>query len=351
MKILVTGSAGFIGFHLTRTLLERGEVVIGIDNINSYYDVGLKYDRLYELGIEKEEIQYRKVIQSKKYPNFTFQRLDITNKKDLISLFNREKPTKVCNLAAQAGVRFSISHPDIYLKSNVEGFLNLLEECRKHQVELFIYASSSSVYGLNREQPYTTSQRTDSPMSLYAATKKTNELIAHTYSYLYNIPTIGLRFFTVYGPWGRPDMSPVIFAKSIIKGSPINIYNHGKMYRDFTYIDDIVHSISLLLKVGIDKHKQDVIPYELYNIGNGNSVCIMDFISMLELYLGKKANKQFLPKHDADMISTLADTADLMRKIKYKPTTPVEDGVRCFSEWFIEYYRTKISADKYIAVS
>lgn len=342
MKILITGIAGFIGFHLAKSLLERGDMVIGIDNINSHYDVELKYDRLFELGINKEKINGSEYIESDVYHNFLFRKLDLTDKRGLQALFAKERPDKVCNLAAQAGVRLSITDPDVYIKANVEGFLNMLEMCRIYPVELFVYASSSSVYGLNREPPFTTEQKTDQPINLYAATKKTNELFSHAYSYLYKIPAIGLRFFTVYGPWGRPDMAPYIFAKSIVDGTPINVYGNGVIFRDFTYIDDIIHSIELILKVGIPKELSNSVPNELYNTGSGNSVCLMDFIAKLESYIGKEVPKIFHPKHDADMILTLAETSGLRSKIGYSPTTRVEEGIQCFADWFLEYYESKM---------
>lgn len=336
MKILITGTAGFIGFHLAKAFIEKGDEVIGVDNINDYYDVNLKLARLTETGIDKHEIRERAIVQSKKYPNYRFVKMDISNKNDVFSLFAGERPEYVCNLAAQAGVRYSLTHPDVYIQTNVNGFLNILEACRHYPVQHLIYASSSSVYGLNREQPYTTEQKTDSPISVYAATKKMNELLAHTYSHLYKIPTTGLRFFTVYGPWGRPDMAPIIFAKSIIDGTPINIYNEGQMYRDFTFIDDIIQSMVLL--ISSEKSETDEL-FQLYNIGNSRSVCLMDFIKAMENKLGADAIKNFLPLQPGDMVSTLADVTKLERKIAYRPNTDMEEGISKFIDWYLDFYK------------
>ncbi len=336
MKILITGTAGFIGFHLAKAFIEKGDEVIGIDNINDYYDVKLKFDRLAETGINKNKIHEGILTQSEKYPNYRFTAMDISNKDELFSLFADERPEYVCNLAAQPGVRYSLTHPDAYIKSNVNGFLNILEACRYYPVKHLIYASSSSVYGLNQEQPYTTEQTTDKPISVYAATKKMNELLAHSYSHLYKIPTTGLRFFTVYGPWGRPDMAPVIFTKSILEGKPIKIYNEGKMYRDFTFIDDIIHSMVLLINHP-RKEKDEL--FQIYNIGNSQSVCLMDFITALESRLGTQAIKEFLPLQSGDMISTLADVSKLQEKISFSPNTNMEKGISLFVDWYLDYYR------------
>ncbi|MCL2027008.1 MAG: NAD-dependent epimerase/dehydratase family protein [Bacteroidales bacterium] len=335
MKILITGTAGFIGFHLAKAFIEKGDEVVGVDNINDYYDVDLKLARLAETGIDKNGIKENVLVQSKKYPNYRFVKIDISNKNDVFSLFADERPEYVCNLAAQAGVRYSLAHPNAYIQSNVDGFLNILEACRYYPVEHLIYASSSSVYGLNKEQPYTTEQATDSPISVYAATKKMNELLAHTYSHLYKIHTTGLRFFTVYGPWGRPDMAPIIFTKSIVEGTPINIYNEGKMYRDFTFIDDIIQSMVLL--INSKKSGNDEL-FQLYNIGNSRSVCLMDFIKALENKLGVDAVKNFLPLQPGDMLSTLADVSKLEKKIAYRPNTDMEKGVGRFVDWYLNFY-------------
>ncbi|MCL2416818.1 MAG: NAD-dependent epimerase/dehydratase family protein [Bacteroidales bacterium] len=335
MKILITGTAGFIGFYLAKTLLEKGHQVVGVDNINDYYDVNLKFARLSESGIDKNEIENLKMVQSKKYQNYRFMKLDISNKDDVFSLFDSERPDCVCNMAAQAGVRFSLTHPNAYIPSNITGFLNILEACRFYTVKQLLYASSSSVYGLNQEQPYTTFQKTDSPISLYAATKKMNELMAHSYSHLYGVPTIGLRFFTVYGPWGRPDMAPFIFTKAIVEQTPINIYNEGKMYRDFTYIDDIIQSIVLLLDKLTEEDDGEL--YRIYNIGNSNSVYLMDFVETLEKKLNTTAIKNFLPLQQGDMISTLADVSELESKTNFRPNTSIEEGVSKLVDWYLSF--------------
>jgi UDP-glucuronate 4-epimerase len=277
-------------------------------------------------------------LQSCKYSNYHFIKLDVTRKKEITQLFARERPDMVCHLAAQAGVRYSLEHPEDYLQNNVSGFLNILETCRYYPVRHLIYASSSSVYGSNRQQPYAVEDRTDHPVSIYAATKKMNELMAHTYSYLYRIPTTGLRFFTVYGPWGRPDMAPFIFAKNILDGTPINIYNHGYMYRDFTYIDDIIQSISLLFDSNMEENATEDIPYYLYNIGNSRSVCLMDFIKTMENCLGINAIKTYFPLQNGDMMSTLADVSGLEKKINFRPVVTMEEGVGRFVHWFRNYY-------------
>lgn len=337
MKILITGTAGFIGFHLARALSEEGHEVIGVDNINDYCEAGLKYARLAETGIDRAEITLNKTVRSKYYPNCRFVKLDISDRDGVFSLFADERPEYVCNLAAQAGVRFSLVRPDVYIQSNVTGFLNILEACRFYPVEQLLYASSSSVYGLNGEQPYRTDQAADRPVSVYAATKKMDELLAHAYSHLYRIPATGLRFFTVYGPWGRPDMAPFIFAKSMIEGTPIEIYNNGQMYRDFTYVDDIVRSIILLLNAKRTEH--DAL-YQIYNIGNSRSVCLMDFIKTMERKLGVSAVKKFLPLRQGDMISTLADVSELEHKIACRPDTSIQEGIGRFIDWYTDFYGT-----------
>jgi len=339
MKILVTGTAGFIGFHLAKSLLKNGHQVIGIDNINEYYDVNLKLARLAETGIEAAEIREATMVQSKTYPNYRFMKLDISNKDDVFSLFETEHPDCVFNLAAQAGVRFSLEQPNAYIQSNVTGFLNILEACRFYPVKQLLYASSSSIYGLNQEQPYKTTQKTDTPINVYAASKKMNELLAHTYSHLYKIPTTGLRFFTVYGPWGRPDMAPSLFTKAIIEQAPIKIYNEGKMYRDFTYIDDIVQSMVQLLDALLTENDGEL--YKLYNIGNSNSVYLMDFIEALEKKLKTTAVKEFHPLQQGDMISTLADVSELERKTNFRPNTSIQDGVNKFIDWYLSFNNIK----------
>ena len=298
MRILVTGTAGFIGFHLAKKLLERGDEVIGLDSINDYYDINVKYGRLTETGIEKEKIEYAEFVQSSKYPNYKFVQLNLEDRKAVLELFEKEKFDKVVNLAAQAGVRYSIENPFAYIESNINGFINILEGCRHNNVKHLAYASSSSVYGLNEQMPFSTSSNVDHPMSLYAATKKSNELMAHTYSHLYNLPTTGLRFFTVYGPWGRPDMALFLFTKAALEGKTIDVFNNGDMLRDFTYIDDIVEGV---VRVTDNPAKSNPnwngknpdpstssAPYKIYNIGNNNPVKLMDFIEAIEKTLGKK---------------------------------------------------------------
>ncbi len=331
MKILVTGTAGFIGYHLAKKLLERGDEVVGIDNINDYYDVNLKYARLKELGIKQADIEENKLTQSSVYPQHWFIKANLEDAAALNRLFETQKFDAVCNLAAQAGVRYSIENPHAYIQSNVVGFMNILEACRNYGVKNLSYASSSSVYGLNESQPFKTTDKTDTPISLYAATKKSNELMAHTYSHLYGIQTTGLRFFTVYGPWGRPDMAPMLFADAISNDRAIKVFNHGKMSRDFTYIDDIVDGI---IKV-IDNPSN----YNVYNIGNNAPVSLMEFIETLEDALGKKAEKNFMPMQPGDVESTYADTQDLIDDFGYKPNTKLSDGIGEFVKWYEEFYK------------
>ncbi len=333
MKILVTGTAGFIGYHLAKKLLERGDEVVGIDNINDYYDVNLKYARLKELGIKQADIEENKLTQSSVYPQHWFIKANLEDAAALNRLFETQKFDAVCNLAAQAGVRYSIENPHAYIQSNVVGFMNILEACRNYGVKNLSYASSSSVYGLNESQPFKTTDKTDTPISLYAATKKSNELMAHTYSHLYGIQTTGLRFFTVYGPWGRPDMAPMLFADAISNDRAIKVFNHGKMSRDFTYIDDIVDGI---IKV-IDNPSN----YNVYNIGNNAPVSLMEFIETLEDALGKKAEKNFMPMQPGDVESTYADTQDLIDDFGYKPNTKLSDGIGEFVKWYMEFYLKK----------
>ncbi len=345
MKILITGTAGFIGFHLANRLLERGDEVVGLDNINDYYDVNLKYGRLKEAGIEKDVIEYNKLVQSKKYPNYKFIKLNLEDKENLFKLFEKEKFDKVCNLAAQAGVRYSLTNPDAYIQSNIVGHMNILEAVRCYDVKALSYASSSSVYGLNKKQPFSTDDNVDHPISLYAATKKADELMSHTYSYLYNIPTTGLRFFTVYGPWGRPDMALFKFVKNILEDKPIDVYNYGNMQRDFTYIDDIVEGIVRVIDNPPKPNpnwdgraSESIAPYKVYNIGNGSPVKLMDFIEAIEETLGKKAKKNLLPMQPGDVPSTWADTTDLEKDLRYKPYTPVKEGIKKFVEWYRRFY-------------
>jgi UDP-glucuronate 4-epimerase len=317
-KILITGSAGFIGFHLAEILCKQNYEVVGIDTLNNYYDVNLKIDRLHEL---------------KKYKNFQFLSLSICDKDDIDELFKVHGFDYVVNLAAQAGVRYSIDKPYKYIDSNLIGFINVLEACRKFKVKHFIFASSSSIYG-NSEIPFSEDQQTDAPLSLYAATKKANELMAHSYAHLYQIPITGLRFFTVYGPWGRPDMAYFSFAKKIIEGQPIKIFNEGNLMRDFTYIDDIVEAITKLITQPVINTNH----FEVFNIGNNNPVKLLDFIELLESIIGKKAVKEFLPMQDGDVLSTYANIDKLFNKINFKPNTPLSTGLTRFIEWYKNYY-------------
>jgi len=333
MKILVTGTAGFIGFHLAKKLLERGDEVIGLDNINDYYDINLKYARLNELGIQREEVMEKNVVQSTTFPNHKFIKANLEDSETMNKLFEDEKFDAVCNLAAQAGVRYSIENPHAYIQSNIVGFMNILEACRNYDIKNLSYASSSSVYGLSKSQPFKTTDKTDTPISLYAATKKSNELMAHTYSHLYNIQTTGLRFFTVYGPWGRPDMAPMLFADAITSNKAINVFNHGKMSRDFTYIDDIIEGI---IKV-IDKPSD----FSVYNIGKNSPLSLMEFIQTLENSLGKIAEKNFMPMQDGDVVSTYADVSRLISDFNYKPETELLDGIGEFVIWYKKFYKEK----------
>lgn len=331
MKILLTGSSGFIGFHLSKLFLEKGYEVIGIDNMNSYYDVALKEDRLAIL--EKES-------------KFKFFKIDLKDKEDIFSLFEKERPDYVVNLAAQAGVRYSIENPYAYVDSNLVGFVNILEACRNYPVKHLLYASSSSVYGGNKEVPFSTEHNVDGPVSFYAATKKANELMAHSYSHLYNIPTTGLRFFTVYGPWGRPDMAYFIFVKNIVEGKEIKIFNDGKMERDFTYIDDITEGIYRLLDVIPEKGSSidgelSKAPYKIYNIGNSNPVKLMDFINVIEEKLGMEAVKKYMPMQPGDVLRTYADVSKLEEIINYRPETKIDEGIGKFVDWYKEYYNNK----------
>ena len=333
-KILVTGAAGFIGFHLALRLIELGHVIIGLDNINDYYQVQLKLDRLKALGIK--DVKDNKLIESDTYRNkFKFIKLDLKDKDDLFDLFQKESFDVVCNLAAQAGVRYSLENPSAYVDANLVGFVNLLECVRHNKIKKIVYASSSSVYGLNKKVPFETSDRVDHPISLYAATKKSNELMAYTYSHLYDIQTIGLRFFTVYGPWGRPDMAMFLFTDAIINDRPIKVFNEGKLSRDFTYIDDIVEGVvkTILQNQPDDKN------YSLYNIGNGSPVKLLDFIEAIEESLGIKATKQMLPMQPGDVEQTWADTKDLERDFNYKPNTDIKSGVDLFVDWYKSYYK------------
>jgi len=333
MKILVTGVAGFIGMHSAKKLLDEGHEIIGIDNLNDYYDVSLKEDRLQTL---------------KDYKNFRFLKLDIKDQKDVLDLFKKESPQRVLHLAAQAGVRYSIQNPYVYIDSNIQGFINILEGCRATKTEHLVYASSSSVYGGNEKTPFSEHDNVDHPISLYAATKKANELMAHTYSHLYQIPTTGLRFFTVYGPWGRPDMSPMLFTKAILSDEPIQVFNHGDMMRDFTYIDDIVASVNeTLFKTATPNTNFDAkhpdpatshAPYRIFNIGNSQPIPLMQFIETIEEALGKKAIKKMMGMQAGDVKITSADTAELNQWVNFKPNTSIKEGVKRFVDWYKNYY-------------
>ena len=319
---LVTGGAGFIGFHLSKALLEKGARVIGIDNMNDYYEVSLKNDRLAVL---------------REYPKYQFVKADIADKEGLFQVFEAYKPDIVVNLAAQAGVRYSIDNPDAYIQSNLVGFFNVLEACRHHTVKHLVFASSSSVYGGNRKVPFSTEDKMDKPVSLYAATKKSNELMAYAYSKLYQIPLTGLRFFTVYGPMGRPDMAYFKFAKKIMAGETIQIYNHGDMLRDFTYIDDIVTGIANIL-CNPPQPDENGAAYKVYNIGNNKPEKLMDYIAVLERCLGRKAKKEYLPMQPGDVYETYADVSELMKDFDFKPSTTIEEGLSRFAGWFLTYY-------------
>jgi UDP-glucuronate 4-epimerase len=334
MQVLVTGVAGFIGFHVARYLLERGDTIIGIDNLNTYYDVQLKEARLARLtGHER----------------FRFIRLDLADRNGMSDLLARERPERVVHLAAQAGVRYSLTNPHAYVESNLVGFLNILDGCRHAQVQHLVYASSSSVYGANTKMPFSIHDNVDHPVSLYAASKKANELMAHTYSHLYSMPTTGLRFFTVYGPWGRPDMALFIFTKAILEGKPIQVFNHGNMRRDFTYIDDIVEGVVRVLDTipqpnpawsgAAPDPGTSKAPYRIYNIGNNQPVELLHFIAVLEACLERKAEKQLLPLQPGDVPETYADVDDLMRDVGFRPATPITTGIARFVEWYRTYYR------------
>jgi len=328
MKVLVTGAAGFIGMHVARRLLDRGDTVVGLDNLNDYYDVNLKLARLDQL----------------KHANFLFRKLDVANAAGIDALFAAEKIDRVVHLAAQAGVRYSLTNPHEYVRSNITGFLNILEACRHHPVEHLVYASSSSVYGGNTRLPFKESDNVDHPVSLYAASKKSNELFAHTYSHLFGVPSTGLRFFTVYGPWGRPDMALFLFTKAILEGQPVNVFNHGKMQRDFTYIDDIVEGVARTLDrapqpdPGFDTALPDPAhswaPYQVLNIGNHGPAGLLEYLDALEEALGRKAERNYLPMQPGDVQATFADTSLLTEWTGHKPGTPIREGIRRFAEWY-----------------
>lgn len=332
-KILITGMAGFIGSHLAKRLSEKGYKIIGIDNLNDYYSVQLKEDRL-------------NILLKHNIKNYN---IDLENYKEVEKIFNEEYPEVVINLAAQAGVRYSLENPHVYITSNINGFTNVLEACRHNNIENLIYASSSSVYGANKSKPFSTSDNVDHPLSLYAATKKSNELMAHTYSHLYNIPTTGLRFFTVYGPWGRPDMALFKFTKAIINDEPIDVYNHGNMMRDFTYVEDIVEAITRLVEKPAKSNpnwdgrdpdpSSSYAPYKVYNIGNNSPVRLMEFIEAIEKKVGKIAKKNYMELQPGDVPETYANVEDLYKDIDFKPATKIQDGVNNFVDWYLDYYK------------
>jgi UDP-glucuronate 4-epimerase len=346
MKILVTGTAGFIGMHLVKKLLSEGENVVGIDNINDYYDVNLKFARLEQTGISREAENYNISIQSSIYPDYRFIRMNLEDKEQVNKLFNIESFDLVVNLAAQAGVRHSIDNPEVYIQSNIIGFFNILEACRHYNVKRLIYASSSSVYGNNSKVPFSEDNNVDHPISLYAATKKSNELLAYTYSHLYGIQTVGLRFFTVYGPWGRPDMAYFKFVKKILCNEPIEVYNNGNLERDFTYIDDIIEGVMRIIE-SLDKLQNNrtsgslfnnEVLHRIYNIGNSIPIPLLDFIEAIENTLGEKAKLIMVNMQMGDVHKTWADISCLKKDLGYKPDTVIEKGIKRFTDWYIEHY-------------
>lgn len=349
MKILVTGTAGFIGFHLKLALLERGHSVVGLDNINTYYDPELKAGRLKHSGIQAKQLSYNKPYKSEKYENYIFYKLDLTDREAVEDFFKKNNFNAVCHLAAQAGVRYSLENPYAYIESNIVAFHNLMECIHKHDIRNFCFASTSSVYGLNTKMPFSEKDNADHPASLYAATKKGNELIAHVYSSLYGIRTTGLRFFTVYGPWGRPDMALFKFVRNILADKPIEVYNNGNMKRDFTYVDDIVEGVCRVIeqpasvdpKWNSEKPAADSssAPYRIYNIGNGKPVELMDFIHLIERLLGKKVKLEMLPMQPGDVYETCADTTALKKDFGYKPVVDIASGVEKFIDWYRGYYK------------
>lgn len=330
MNILITGAAGFIGFHTVSKFLAEGHNVVGLDNINDYYSTDLKYSRLHELGINKESIKWFKFSRSHKFENFEFVRMDLEQKHEIFSLFQNKNFDIVVNLAAQAGVRYSIENPDVYIASNIVGYYNILEACRKFPIKHLVHASSSSIYGENEKMPFSEEDITDEPISLYAATKKSNELIGHSYSHLYNVPITNIRFFTVYGPWGRPDMAPMLFVKAILNDQPIKVFNNGLMERDFTYVKDIVEGVYIS---AIDPKGK----FTTLNLGNGSPVKLMDFIGEIEKQIGIVAKKDFLPMQSGDVTTTWADTSKINELHYYKPTTTIHEGVKHFINWVKEY--------------
>ena len=334
MKILVTGAAGFIGFHTCLKLVSQGHEVYGIDNINDYYDPKLKFDRLNELGFNEAESKlFKNEVQSAKFNSLRFSRIDLVDHESIDNISKQEQFEVVCNLAAQAGVRYSIENPKAYIDSNISGFLNILEGCRNYKVKHLVYASSSSVYGQNKKVPFETTDNVDHPISLYAATKKSNELMAHTYGHLYGFKTTGLRFFTVYGPWGRPDMAYYLFTEAISKDQPIKVFNNGEMERDFTYIDDIVNGVTKIIEKNIDAREH----YKIYNIGNNKTESLQDFIATIENAMGKKAIKEMYPMQQGDVPKTFADIKDINTDYAYVPSTKIKIGIEKFISWYNNY--------------
>ncbi|NQW59129.1 MAG: NAD-dependent epimerase/dehydratase family protein [Polynucleobacter sp.] len=332
MKVLITGTAGFIGFHAASKFLAAGFEVTGIDNINDYYDTDLKYDRLKESGIAKADVHYNASVRSSKWPKYKFLKLDLEDTENIDKLFHDNKFDVVIHLAAQAGVRYSLTNPRSYIQSNIVGFMNILEASRHNQVKRLVYASSSSTYGMSPKEMLSVTDNTDAPVSLYAATKKSNELMAHVYSHLYGYETIGLRFFTVYGPWGRPDMAPILFADAILNDKILRVFNHGEMQRDFTYIDDIVEGLFSISQVKLSKK------YNVFNIGNNKPVQLLDFIKILEYELNKDAEKEFCELQPGDVIATWADIKEFIAATGYEPKMNIQKGVSLFVDWYKKYY-------------
>lgn len=348
MKILITGTAGFIGYHLANRMLLEGHEVVGLDSINNYYDVSLKIGRLESAGIQRNQIAYKELLQSRTQAGYQFIQIRLEDEASLNRLFREHKFDMVCHLAAQAGVRYSLKNPKAYIQSNIVGFGHILEACRYNKIKHLVYASSSSVYGLNKKTPFSTQDHVDHPVSLYAASKKSNELMAHTYSHLFGLPTTGLRFFTVYGPWGRPDMAIFLFTKAILSGQPIKVFNHGDMKRDFTYVDDIVEGLVRVLgakPAGVKNWEgpeqaaaSSTAPYKVYNIGNNTPIKLMDFIEAIEKATGKKAQKQLHPMQPGDVEATYADVSALIRDFGYQPKMGLQEGVKSFVDWYRGYY-------------
>lgn len=351
MKILITGTAGFIGYHLANRMLSEGHEVVGLDSINNYYDVSLKIGRLESAGIPRNQIAYKELLQSQTQAGYQFIQMRLEDEASLNRLFREHQFDMVCHLAAQAGVRYSLKNPKAYIQSNIVGFGHILEACRHNKVKHLVYASSSSVYGLNKKMPFSTQDHVDHPVSLYAASKKSNELMAHTYSHLFGLPTTGLRFFTVYGPWGRPDMAIFLFTKAILNGQPIKVFNYGNMKRDFTYVDDIVEGLHKILfsspQTSSDWKGPEIdvpsssAPYKVYNLGNNKPVNLLAFIQAIEKATGKKAIKELLPLQAGDVEETFADIQAIQNDFGYQPKISVQQGVKNFVDWYLHYYSKK----------